>query len=153
MSALWHGFSLGVMVFLGVGFLAIIVAVARAGNRGEQDAALLWAIAMRETGGDHSLIGRRGEVTAFQFLPSTWAEYTNVPASEAQHNPRIAHAVAEAHLDWLRGQLRAAGIKPTPLLLAQAWNAGSTAVILGQASHASRTYAEHVVNLYQEAVQ
>lgn len=147
MNALLFGLRLGVIAFFVLGACALALAVVRAERRGIEDAHLLWAIAERETGNNPHAVGRRGEFTAWQFKAGTWHDYTDMTPADGVRNPAAAYAVAEAHLDWLRGCLRRAGLKPTPYRLALSWHAGIGATVKGDTTASQRTYAQDVANL------
>lgn len=121
-----------------------------AGARQRADEALLAAIALVENApaGER---GSRGEFTRYQFLPSVWAEYTTATVAQAERDPALVEAVAQAHLDWLRRELHLSGVKPTARNLAMAWNAGATAVIKGRVPLRARDYGQRVVNLMEDA--
>ena len=153
MSALWHGFSWGAVLFVTLAGCMLLAAVVRAANTVDDDALLLWAIAERDSGNNPDAIGSRGEFTRYQFMPETWRHYTDATPEQARRNPEIADAVARMHLADLKDELRRGGLKPTPRLLALAWNAGSPAVIRRELLGAHLRYAEHVVNLYTEAAR
>jgi hypothetical protein len=65
------------------------------------DLAFIEAIAHVESGNVASAIGRAGEVSKYQLMPSTWRDRTDWPLSDAK-NATKAQAVALAHLQWLR---------------------------------------------------
>lgn len=101
-------------------------------------ALLLEAISAVESGHNPRVRGAAGELGRFQMTPMVAAQCGGYGQREA-----------ERHLRWLERQLVAAGIEPTPRVLALAWNAGAGAVIRGEAPAPARDYAERVDNVMQ----
>ena len=86
---------------------------------------LLEAIAQVETGGNDRAVGRNGEVSRYQILPSVWREYST---GWKYSNRSAADKVAQKHLDWISATfLSLAGRKPTNWDLAACWNGGLSA--------------------------
>lgn len=117
---------------------------------------LLAAIAQVETGTADTnkparQVGRGGERSAWQISATNWSRYTRAPFIDASLDARLASAVASLHVEWLVGQLRKAGMDPTPYALALAWNAGPTAVAQHRAPPAAHAYAVRVMALYDPA--
>jgi hypothetical protein len=125
---------------------------------GNVDAALdemrlLSAIAHVETGTTNTAracrkVGRAGERSAWQISRAVWNTYSSAPFTDASSSPRLASAVAAAHLRWLRLNLEKEGISATPFALALAWNAGLSAVLDSAYKYPTTHYAERVANLY-----
>jgi hypothetical protein len=115
---------------------------------------LLFAIAQVETGAKTlsrpvQKVGKNGERSAWQFMPGTWREYTNVPFEQASKQAPVAHLVAQLHLRRIRLELETQNLKATPHAIAMAWNAGISAVVGNNVPQSTWSYAERVANLYQ----
>lgn len=128
---------------------------APAGSEPIDEIRLLAAIAQVETGVKNinrpsRRIGARGERTAWQIMPATWACYTPAPFMTAGTDGRLDGLVALAHLRSLRSALTAEGFKPNPYALALAWNAGINAVLRDRLPVGTRDYADRVWPLYAD---
>jgi len=106
----------------------------------------LQAIHMIENPRNSTQPGSHGELGAYQFRHATWRMHTRRPFHLAL-NRAESDTVAAAHYEYLRGGLERCGVPATTYNIAVAWNAGLDAAISGHAPHASRNYAERVVNL------
>jgi hypothetical protein len=84
----------------------------------------LEAISMIETCDRDWIVGKAGERSRYQIMPSVWSHYT---PSRDYSNPQLARAVAERHLTALEETLRKeAGREPTDFDRYVLWNAGPT---------------------------
>lgn len=149
MSAMYAVFSYTTTGLLVVGLGALAVATLKAAGRNEADVKFLRGIREIETGNNPRAIGIEGEFTAYQFTLATWRDYTEISPAEALRNPKLADWVAENHLDWLRTNLRKAGVATTTYNLALAWHAGIGAVVRGEARQTQHDYARRVVHLVE----
>jgi hypothetical protein len=110
----------------------------------------LEAISMIETCDRDWVVGRAGERSRFQIMPSVWSHYT---ASRDYENPRLAREVAERHLIALEETFRKeTGREPSDFDRYVLWNGGPTyyGKIGFNASRVSpviRERAERYVNL------
>lgn len=132
-------------LFTGSAFALIFSSVDLPASEPIDEIRLLDAIAQVETGTKNTnrpcrRIGARGERTAWQIMPATWASYCTIPFARAGTEARVDGLVALAHLRALRSALFAGGHKPNPYALALAWNAGASAVMADRAPTASRDY-------------
>lgn len=78
--------------------------------------------------------------------------YTNKPFRLA-NDRESADQVAVKHYEWIKGQLRAAGIDDNVFNVALAWNCGVSAVVAGRIPVQTYHYAERVSNLAQSYSQ
>lgn len=62
---------------------------------------ILAALAMIESGNNPRAIGRKGERSAYQIMPSVWKQHSKVPFVIATKQPEIALDVVESHAIWL----------------------------------------------------
>jgi hypothetical protein len=90
--------------------------------------------------------GPRGELGAYQFRSDTWKMYSRLHFSHALDRSR-SDEVAVRHYEWIREGLIRAGMDASAYNIALAWNAGLSRVVKGNASAASRNYAERVTNI------
>lgn len=88
-------------------------------------------------------IGRKGERSRYQILPSTWRRFTSLRIDRA--SPAEQHAVALLILRHFRRQLEERGLYPDAYRLALAWNGGPHA---RQYTAGTRDYAARVLNVY-----
>ena len=65
-----------------------------ASNPSVLDARRLFALSQIETGGDDKEIGRRGEVSRYQIMPSVWRHYSD---SQSYRDPETSSLVAQQH--------------------------------------------------------
>jgi soluble lytic murein transglycosylase-like protein len=108
--------------------------------------AFLRAIAEVETGNNPRKVGRSGERGLYQFRQNTWRQHTRRPFYDA-HSPAVAHDVATRHYEWILQSLQRNGQRPTPYMIAAAWNSGVSRVSSGRIPASTRDYAQRVVNL------
>ena len=84
----------------------------------------LEALSMIESGDDDAAIGRAGEISRFQIMPSVWAHYSG---SRAFRDCRVARDVAARHLTelttWFQNR---AGRSASDFDVYVLWNAGPT---------------------------
>ena len=84
----------------------------------------LEALSMIESGDDDAAIGRAGEISRFQIMPSVWAHYSG---SRAFRDCRVARDVAARHLTelttWFQNR---AGRPASDFDVYVLWNAGPT---------------------------
>ncbi len=84
----------------------------------------LEAISMIETCDRDWIVGKAGEVSRYQIMPSVWRHYTS---SRDFRNPVVASKVAAQHIDVLENTFRArTGREATHFDLYVMWNAGPT---------------------------
>lgn len=115
-----------------------------AAERDETLRAINWV----ENPTNHTRRGSKGELGPYQFRSQTWRLHTSRSFSLAVVREH-ADEVAIKHYEWLKRELREAGIEPTPFNIALAWNSGLGAVIRGQVPTVSYHYAERVSNLVE----
>lgn len=77
--------------------------------------------------------------------------HTRLPFTQALNRNR-ADAVAVEHYEWIKRGLERRGVHVTPYTVALAWNGGITAAC-GNATRATRDYAERVANIAQHLRQ
>jgi hypothetical protein len=98
--------------------LLLTVASAQAGL------SKLEAISMLETADRDTIVGRAGERSRYQIMPSVWRHYTT---SREYTNPQVARSVAERHLASLEATFRAqTGREPSDFDRYVLWNGGPT---------------------------
>ncbi len=118
--------------------LLIALLLAPALHATVNEAILLEAIAMVETGNRANVVGRAHERGAWQLTPTVRA--------------RVGGHDYEAALKWLRivkTDMARHGIYVNPTNVALCWNAGIYATRKGRAPMSSYLYANRVDNLYQ----
>jgi len=74
----------------------IILSPKVASNPGVLDSRRLYALSQIETGGDDEEIGRSGEVSRYQIMPSIWRHYSD---SQSYRDPETSTQVAQQH--WI----------------------------------------------------
>jgi hypothetical protein len=123
----------------------LLSVTAQASDRWETLRAINWV----ENPTNHTRRGAFGELGPYQFRPQTWRMHTTKPFAWAVER---AHAdeVAVKHYEWLRRELREAGIDPSPYNIALAWNSGLGAVTNGRVPRVTYDYANRVSNLVAE---
>jgi len=110
----------------------------------------LEAISMIETADRDAIVGRAGERSRYQIMPTVWKCYT---LSRDYSNPEVARTVADRHLAVLEETYRkATGREPSNFDLYVLWNAGPTYYAkVGfdpqRVSRAVRERAQRYVNL------
>jgi len=79
-----------------------------------------YALGMIETANDDSEIGRAGEVSRYQIMPSVWKRYTS---SMQYRNPAVSTQVAQKHWSWLREFfIKKTNREPTDFDMYVLWN-------------------------------
>lgn len=101
--------------------------------------AILHAISLVETGGNANAIGKRKEKGMYQMIPAIVSEFKGSDTAAA------TRAIREIERRFI-----AAGIEPTPFLVACAWNGGCNAVVEGRIRPAAWQYAIRVQNLMEK---
>lgn len=89
---------------------------------------ILYALAQLETGLDDKALGKKGEVSRYQMLPSTWKEQDIFPLDkDFFQESNAASQVAEKHIvkltNWFK---KNTGRNPSPQDLYVMWNTGYT---------------------------
>jgi hypothetical protein len=80
----------------------------------------LFALGMIETGGDDQEIGRSGEVSRYQIMPSVWRHYSD---SQSYRDPETSSQVAQQHWTALyKGFKQQARREPTDFDMYVLWN-------------------------------
>ncbi len=127
---------------LGLVASLLLSGTAETSDRWETLRAINWV----ENPTNHTRRGAYGELGPYQFRPQTWRMHTKKPFSLAVER---AHAdeIAVKHYEWLRRELREAGIDPSPYNIALAWNSGIGAVTNGRVPRVTYDYANRVTNL------
>ncbi len=91
-----------------------------ADHPGVLDERRLFALSMIETGGDDQEIGRAGEVSRYQIMPSVWRHYSE---SQRYHDPETSSEVAQQHWTALyNGFKQQAGCEPSDFDMYVLWN-------------------------------
>ncbi len=112
----------------------------------------LEALSMIETGNNDRTIGKAGEVSRYQIMPTIWKQYASL---RDYTKPEVAKGIADRHLSYLETVFRArAGREATDFDRYVLWNAGETyyAKISFQAQRVHpiiRDRANRFVNLRQ----
>jgi hypothetical protein len=80
----------------------------------------LFALGAIETGNNDNEIGRAGEVSRYQIMPSVWKHYTH---SSYYDDPQVSRAVAEQHWSSLRAAFKKqTGREPDNFDMYVLWN-------------------------------
>jgi hypothetical protein len=108
--------------------------------------ATLEAIHQLENPSDSETPGSFGELGAYQFREETWKMHTEAPFTRALDR-RSSDAVAVKHYDWIKSQLEAKGVAPTPYNVALAWNGGIRAVFDPRPPAMAVDYANRAANI------
>lgn len=122
--------------------LGAFASAAEATERAETLRAINWV----ENPTNHARRGSKGELGPYQFRSQTWRLHTK-KAFQLAVVREHADEVAVKHYEYLRRNLREAGVEPTPFNIALAWNSGLGAVQRGKVPVVSYHYAERVSNL------
>lgn len=118
----------------------------RAGVDGE---LMLGVIRDVESENHPEKIGRRGERSAYQFMPAVWAFHTRQPFQVATLQPAVANLVAQRHFLQLRKELSILRLPWTPEFIASAWHNGSPHA----AEHARDDDAQRAAALYWARIE
>ena len=109
--------------------------------------ALFRAISEVESGNNPRAVGRHGERTVVQFLPSVWRHYSRVPMSRA--SSQEVRRVFNAHVDTLlKARSRNPRFKSEVRAVAVGWRLGEGIYKSGRVRADVLDYAERVGNLY-----
>ena len=127
---------------LGLVASLLLSVTTEASDRWETLRAINWV----ENPTNHARRGAFGELGPYQFRPQTWRMHTRKPFEWAVERVH-ADEVAVKHYEWLRRELREAGIDPSPYNIALAWNSGLGAVTSGRVPRVTYDYANRVSNL------
>lgn len=106
--------------------------------------AMLAAIRALESGNNHAAVGALGERTAYQFMRSTWAQYSRVRFGSSSMNEAEVDRVAREHLRAIVSWLRAAHCTGRAEYVFSAWRWG----LRGATQHVNRDYCRRGANLY-----
>lgn len=115
-------------------------------------AVIVWALAQVEApqGIAATTVGPAGETGGWQLTPAVRHD-----RGAELHRWGIAQPtdeqVARAQVSWLYRQFRRHEVEPTVTQLAEAWNAGFTRTLNGQAPARAKDFGERVSNLVEEA--
>jgi len=105
---------------------------------------LLACIALVETGGDDTKIGKSGERSKYQISETVWHEYQ--PSYEHKYCYGLrAYRVAISHITWLHSH-----IGPSVFALALGWHVGLENWRAARFQLPQRYYGERVRNLYND---
>ncbi len=112
---------------------------------------LLRCISIVETGEDISAIGRKGERTQYQFLPSTWVMHSSLPFRNANNpkNQNEVDRVARKHLEFIKTTIQERNMRLSVYNIALMWNGGPNKV---EYNLFNKDYAERVNNLYETMI-
>jgi hypothetical protein len=84
------------------------------------DARRRYALGMIETGNDDREVGRAGEISRYQIMPSVWKHYSD---SRNYQNPDVSIEVAQQHWSWLHNYFKTrANREPTDFDMYVLWN-------------------------------
>lgn len=86
---------------------------------------MLAVIRAIESGNRPDKIGKKGERSAYQFMPMVWRFHTQVPFEMATTHPAIADVMARRHLAQLHRELATLRLPWTPEFIYAAWHHGS----------------------------
>ena len=131
-----------IVKMLGLAASLLLSVTTEASDRWETLRAINWV----ENPTNHARRGAFGELGPYQFRPQTWRMHTRKPFEWAVERVH-ADEVAVKHYEWLRRELREAGIDPSPYNIALAWNSGLGAVTSGRVPRVTYDYANRVSNL------
>jgi hypothetical protein len=94
-----------------------------ASTAGVLDARRLYALSQIETGGDDQEIGRSGEVSRYQIMPSVWRHYSD---SQSYRDPGTSTPVAQQHWTALYKSFKEQTRRePTDFDMYVLWNTGN----------------------------
>lgn len=95
--------------------------------------------------------GKNGELGFTRITPGVWGQHTRAPFSRCGWDAQWERGVAKRHILWLERQFLKRDIRPTPYMLALAWNGGFAAWLkadkTGTVNPAVRDYATRVSNI------
>jgi pyruvate/2-oxoglutarate dehydrogenase complex dihydrolipoamide acyltransferase (E2) component len=113
------------------------------------EAALLWAIAERESGNNHAAIGNLGELGRCQFMPKTWAKLMPGVPHRLAANAETAAIAEHKYYSEIITTLNKRGMAVTVPNIADSWHRGEWH---NEAKQVSK-YAQAVANLYEDRVE
>jgi hypothetical protein len=125
-----------------------ILALGAAKLSASDDLFFLQAISAVESGDCDTAVGPCGAVGRFQMLPTTWAQHTDWPVSDATKRLR-AEIVALRHLQWLKKAMDT----DVYWSLAAGWKSGAyynRKTETNEQMLARIDYANRVVSLFKE---
>jgi len=140
------GFRRSVMAVLAVAAFGAVPFVQGQTRATVDKDSFLKAVALVESNNNPRAVGRLGERGLFQFRKETWKQYTRRSFYKA-HDRQTAYEIASKHYDWLYKRFVANGYRPTPYLMAAAWNAGLSKTLSGRMPASTRSYARRVASL------
>ncbi len=99
-------------------------------------------------------IGRAGERSIYQMLPTVWEAFSNQPfhvaSSDWYLDKRERDRVARAHIAWIRERLRFLHYADDPYHISLVWKAGYWRCLEKRVRTQDVEYAKRVVNVYGE---
>ena len=115
------------------------------------DSIILRAIANVESNNQYWKIGRNHEKTKYQFIESTWYQYSDIPFFfiEQYHYQQEADRVALAHLDNIKSFLIARN-QYSISNVGWIWNAGFGAYKRGKLPNSTKNYIRKLNREYQK---
>lgn len=88
-------------------------------------AAILIALSEIESNNNDSAVGKKGEVSRYQILPSTWHDYgRGTPYSVHPAQAQAKHVAQTIVICNQHSYFRATGNQPTPFDIYAMWNLG-----------------------------
>ena len=108
------------------------------------------ALAEVETNNNNSLVGSSGERSAWQFMPSTWKDYTDIPFVEASNNQEAAKMVLQKHVNTLKKYLKVLDLPTDVYHVALIHNAGFGTIKNNKVEARHGDFATRVEQLYKE---
>lgn len=105
---------------------------------------LLDCIALVETGGDDTKVGKSGERSKYQIGEKVWYQNESLPHETYCHGVR-ARRVAAEHISWLHQH-----IGPSVFAIALGWHVGLENWRAARFQLPQRYYGERVRNLYRQ---
>lgn len=105
--------------------------------------AIMPAIKLAEGVKDPAKRGPAGELGWYRVTPAVWMQYCTDPFELCGTDAAFEERVVRVHLQWIHDHLK----HPTIYQMAEAWNAGLTAVKKDQVPASAKDYARRVVNL------
>jgi len=118
-------------------------------NQVIDDNIILQAIAQVESNGQYWRIGKHREKTKYQFVESTWYQYSDVPFFfiEQGHYEKESDVVAYKHLAKIK-QFLSARNQCSVKNIAFIWNAGFGAYKRGKLPNSTKRYMQKVEKQY-----
>ena len=97
--------------------------------------------------------GRRGERGPFQFLRSTWSDYSAESFALARVDGPEGWYVARCHASFIRDEMEKHGLPQTAYTFALIWKAGIGHVLEYRTTAEDKDYAERGENVYLELIR